>query len=164
MKKIKKGDIVGRISYGKDILFVVDRIIKTSSKNEIAILKGLIVRVKADSPINDLEIVEKRIVKENIKLFENRMDNKVLNFFKNLEQDKRSKRLFYTGKILHLDGDRKYSEKSLKYYKSLGLNVVVKNIPENKQPIFINMLLEKYNPDILVITGHDRNDKKRNKL
>ena len=27
MKKIKKGDIVGRISYGKDIIFVVDRII-----------------------------------------------------------------------------------------------------------------------------------------
>ena len=59
MRKIRKGDIVGRISYGKDILFIVDRIIKTSNKSEIAILKGLIVRVKADSPIEDLEIIEK---------------------------------------------------------------------------------------------------------
>ena len=29
--KIKKGDIVGRISYDKDILFVVERIINTKS-------------------------------------------------------------------------------------------------------------------------------------
>jgi len=60
-----------------------------------------------------------------------------------------------TGKILHLDGDRRYSEKSAKYYKKMGLNAVVKNIPESKQPIMVKQLLEKYNPDILVITGHD---------
>lgn len=60
-----------------------------------------------------------------------------------------------TGKILHLDGDRRYSEKSAKYYKKMGLNAVVKNIPESKQPIMVRQLLEKYNPDILVITGHD---------
>ena len=29
MKKIKKGDIVARKSYGKDIIFYVKRIIKT---------------------------------------------------------------------------------------------------------------------------------------
>ena len=28
MEKIKKGDIVGRISYGKDIIFYVERIFK----------------------------------------------------------------------------------------------------------------------------------------
>lgn len=38
MKKIKKGDIVGRISYGKDIFFIVERIIKTKN-GTIAILK-----------------------------------------------------------------------------------------------------------------------------
>ena len=32
--QIKKGDIVGRYSYGNDILFFVDRIIKTS-KNDL---------------------------------------------------------------------------------------------------------------------------------
>ena len=52
-------------------------------------------------------------------------------------------------------GDRRYSEKSAKYYKKMGLNAVVKNIPESKQPIMVRQLLEKYNPDILVITGHD---------
>ena len=105
MRKIKKGDIVGRISYGKDILFVVDRIIKTSDKNEFAILKGLTVRIKADSPINDLEIVEKRIVQENIKLFENKMQDRLRKCLYYIENDKRSKRGFNSGRILHLDGE-----------------------------------------------------------
>lgn len=59
------------------------------------------------------------------------------------------------GKILHLDGDRRYSEKTLRYYKKIGLNAVVKNITESKQPQMVIPLLQKYQPDILVITGHD---------
>ena len=38
MKKIKKGDIVGRLSYGKDIVFIVERIVKTNDNKEFAIL------------------------------------------------------------------------------------------------------------------------------
>ena len=60
-----------------------------------------------------------------------------------------------TGRILHLDGDRRYSIKASRYYKKLGLDAIVKNIPEYKQPLFVKMLLDKYKPDILVITGHD---------
>ena len=41
------------------------------------------------------------------------------------------------------------------YYKKLGLNSVVKNIAENKQPQEIYRLLKFYNPDILIVTGHD---------
>lgn len=73
MSRIKKGDIVGRISYGKDILFVVDRIIKTNNNKEIAILKGIMIRIKADSLVEDLEIIDKRIVDKNIEKFENRI-------------------------------------------------------------------------------------------
>ena len=40
MKKIKKGDIVGRLSYGKDIYSIVERIIKTRN-GDIAILKRI---------------------------------------------------------------------------------------------------------------------------
>ena len=65
------------------------------------------------------------------------------------------KRLVKTGKILHLDGDRRYSQKAVKTYKKMGLDAIVKNIPENKQAQMVRPLLEKYNPDILVITGHD---------
>jgi spore coat assembly protein len=41
------------------------------------------------------------------------------------------------------------------YYNKLGLNAVVKNIPEYKQPQEVYRLLKIYNPDILIITGHD---------
>lgn len=56
------------------------------------------------------------------------------------------------GKILHLDGDRKYSEKSLSYYQKMGLDAVVRNIPEYRQPKLVYNLLRFYKPDILIIT------------
>ena len=65
-----------------------------------------------------------------------------------------------TGKILHVDGDKKYSEKSYYHYNKIGLNAIVKYIPENKQPQMIFGFLKLYNPDILVITGHDAMIKK----
>ncbi len=39
MSKLKKGDIVGRISYNKDVLFEITKVIKTSNNKEIYILK-----------------------------------------------------------------------------------------------------------------------------
>ena len=59
MREIKKGDIVSRNSYGNDIIFSVKRIIKLANKREIAILKGIDVRVEADAPLNDLKILSK---------------------------------------------------------------------------------------------------------
>ena len=38
---IKKGDIVGRKSYGKDIYFIVNQILTTTRNHKFAILKGL---------------------------------------------------------------------------------------------------------------------------
>ena len=37
----------------------------------------------------------------------------------------------------------------------MGLNAIVKNIPEYKQPRVVYKLLKIYQPDILIITGHD---------
>ena len=56
MQRIKRGDIVGRISYGKDIIFVVEDIMKVNNK-EVAILKGVTIRIKADSPLHDMKII-----------------------------------------------------------------------------------------------------------
>ena len=56
---------------------------------------------------------------------------------------------------MHLDGDRRYSDKSAKYYNKAGLNAIVKNVPENRQASIVVPLLKKYNPDILIVTGHD---------
>ena len=146
--KIKEGDVVGRKSYNNDILFVISRIIKTSNKS-FAILKGVSIRIEADAPLEDLEIIDRKIVNENIKSINNRLSERIKNYHKRINSK------VYTGKILHLDGDKRYSEKSARYYNKIGLNAVVRNIPESRQPNHVRMLLDKYTPDILIITGHD---------
>ena len=175
MEKIKKGDIVGRKSYGKDILFSVKNIIDTP-QGKIAILRGILERIEADSYIEDLEKIDKKCVKQEMTYFEDRLNKRLesVTEYNNRKRsqikkynDKRKKlketvisedRTFQkilAGKILHIDGDKKYSEKSFRYYQKLGLNVIVKNIPEYRQPRVIYSLLKVYKPDILVVTGHD---------
>lgn len=78
MNKIKKGDIVGRISYGKDILFVVERIIPTNKNQKFAILKGLTIRIQADSPIEDLELIETKQVEEHVRNLEEKLITRIL--------------------------------------------------------------------------------------
>ena len=153
MGEIKKGCAVTRNSYGNDIIFYVKRIIKLANKKEVAILKGIDVRVEADAPIEDLKIVSK----EELQNREKELEERILSEIKKEKtyKENRRKEVVYTGKILHLDGDKKYSEKSVMYYKKMGLNATVKNIPENKQPRVVYRLLTIYTPDILVITGHD---------
>ena len=148
--KLKKGSIVTRKSYGKDILFYIDRIIKLNNGEKIAILKGMTVRIAADAPITDLE----KASVDRIKYAERTIKNILT---KRIELIKREERgyVLQKGTILHLDGDRKYSIKSSRHYKKMGLNAIVKNIPESRQPMMVRYLLEKYNPDILIITGHD---------
>lgn len=164
MKEIKKGDIVGRISYGKDIIFRVKEIIR--SKNEdIAILYGIFERIKADSNITDLEILSSKEIKKKINEKEYKFSKMIeeINYYdineksvKELkDKESRKSEKIIKGKILHLDGDRRYSEKSKRYYKKLELQAIVKNIPEYQQPKVVYKLLSIYNPDILVITGHD---------
>ena len=152
--KIKKGDIVGRISYGKDVFFIVDNILKTRLNNEFAILKGLNIRIMADSPTEDLELISKNDILNSIKCSEIDLEERI-KISKNKIENTLKRQKIYTGKILHLDGDRKYSEKSARYYSKIGLNAIVKNIAENKQSKVVIPLLNKYNPDILIITGHD---------
>ena len=60
-----------------------------------------------------------------------------------------------TGRILHVDGDPKYSAKASVYYAKAGLDAIVKNIPEKRQPFVIQDLIRRFKPDMLVITGHD---------
>ena len=149
LKMIKKGDIVARISYHKDVIFVVDLVID----NKIAILTGITTRLKADRPVEDLEVINKKEIHNIYRNIDEEIDKKV-----NTKETskgsflKRSDKIIYTGKILHLDGDRKYSEKSNLYYKKMGLKAIVKNIPESRQVNVANMLIDRYNPDILVVT------------
>lgn len=146
-KLLKKGDVVSRYSYKNDILFKIDNIVKDNNGRSIAILKGLTIRIEADSFLEDLkkekkeeiETYKKRFEKNTAKIIvKNRIVSNVIN-----------------GKILHLDGDKRYSIKSSKYYKSLSINAIVKFLPEKNQKLYVRGLIRKYRPNILVITGHD---------
>ena len=131
--KFNVGDIVVRKSYNRDIIFRIYKIYKTS---RIVILKGIDKRIEADSIIDDLELIKKyhknKILKNN-----NLKYNKDIEF-------KRYSEIY--GKILHLDGDENYSEKSKIYYKQNGLNAIVINVPEYRQSNEIDGFLNKYLP------------------
>lgn len=128
MEKIKKGDIVGRKSYGKDIIFRVTNIIE-NPKEKVAILNGIVERIEADSNVSDLELIEKEEVKRKLKELDNILEKRIEKSVEKYEDrnykigvitnNTRAKEKIVTGKILHLDGDRKYSEKSYRYYKKI---------------------------------------------
>lgn len=133
MTKIKKGDIVTHNSYNKDFLFIVKNIFLTPSSNKV-ILDGINKNINTIGSLRDLHLIS---------------SNKSLAYKKPT-----------TGKILHLDGDKKYSKQAYKYYLDTGLNATVRNISENKQPLLLYKLLNIYTPDILIVTGHDAMIKK----
>lgn len=105
LKNIKKGDMVVRKSHNRDVIFVVDRIIK----NQIVILTGVTTRLKADSYIEDLEIIDKTKVQKAFAEIDEKINKHTDNteIIKN-SLFKRSNKIIYTGKILHLDGDTHY--------------------------------------------------------
>lgn len=153
--EIKKGDIVGRMSYGKDIFFYVDRIIKIKDTGKsYAILKGVNYRIEADAPLDDLEKIEKEQIETEKRGIENKIKKRLNSLGKEIfgKEKTRETHKMTNALILHLDGDRKYSQKSDRYYRKLGLRAIVKNVPENRQPQVIGSLVRRYDPDILVIT------------
>lgn len=116
MNKIKKGDIVGRISYNKDIIFIVKDI---RNKNNV-ILEGVFERIIADSSIYDLELIDKKEIniKEALKEYElKRQENRIGEYSTN-------------GKILHLDGDTHLSNQK-KYSNTNTSEQVIFNHNKN---------------------------------
>ena len=73
MREIKKGDVVSRNSYKNDIMFYVKKIMKLTDGRKIAILKGIDVRVEADAPVEDLQIVSKEEQMRREKEFEEKI-------------------------------------------------------------------------------------------
>lgn len=131
------GNYVSRTSHNNDIVFII-----TDIKNDIAILKGTSVRLVADSPLEDLNIVED-VDRED---FDVDVDE--------LLQD-RNEFFYLPGKILHIDGDKDYLNRCMEFYKKANVYAVGKNIKEEAISTNIGSLLKNYNPDIVIITGHD---------
>ena len=138
------GDLVTRKSYDNDIVFKIIGI-----KDDNYILKGVFVRLFADSPKDDLKIYSD-LEKDD---FVPAIDS-----FRNLD---RNEYFYLPGRILHIDGDNDYLNKCMKFYKENKLKAYGVFSTEEDLIHSVEYNLEKYNPDILVITGHDAYFRKR---
>jgi spore coat assembly protein len=161
----KSGDMVTRKSYGKDLCFVI---VEVDEESETAILKGIDVRLMADAPLADLEALTDE---ERQKFEANRrhVEDECLRLVQTrraMESEKRSLRKearfrsdpdFFErpGRVLHLDGDGTYLEKCLNLYRELGIRAQGHHVLESQMPSKVKKLLEDFEPDILIITGHD---------
>lgn len=162
---MKVGDIVVRKSYGKDITFkIID--VNSGNANESILLKGINIRILADSSVEDLELA-KEDSGEKDKILNTRVNEAIKKAItvrggdlrdKNDKPTKKNKdELIFgrPGRILHVDGDIEYMDTCLKVYKQLSLDAIGKSIPENEQPGVIVDLVKDIKPDIVVLTGHD---------
>ncbi|MDN5331016.1 MAG: spore coat assemly protein [Tepidanaerobacteraceae bacterium] len=158
---VRVGDVVARISYGKDIFF---KVIEIREEKKIAVLKGINVRIIADAPLDDLVHPSPLEVREYRKDYIKKANECMERIFYRRELEiSRLKRgnseendFFYIpGRVLHVDGDQDYLEFCLSTYKQLEIEAYGVNLTEKDQPKRIKELVMEYNPDILVITGHD---------
>ncbi len=139
--------MVTRKSYNNDVIFKIIDI-----NNNIAILKGIDIRLMADSKLEDLKIYTGSLSENN----EEWLDN----IEENLD---RSDFFYMPGKILHIDGDCEYLNKCIKLYNRYNVMAYGICIKESEMKDKIVEHLQAVKPDILVITGHD-SFKKRGKI
>lgn len=129
------GNIVTRNSYNNDVIFII-----TDIKEKIAYLKGTDVRLYADAPLDDLKLTDRK---------------DEYNPECDFTLGDRDEYFYMPGKILHIDGDEDYLNKSLEFYKKAGVLAIGKNVKESDIPIVLDKYLKEIRPDILVLTGHD---------
>ena len=139
---MQKGDIVSRSSHNHDIIFVI-----TNIDGNIAYLRGLYIRLSADSDLEDLVPVDESDL--------NRYNESKMEYQKNIINTYKKKIGHITGKILHLDSDPFYLTKCLNLYKSLGIYAYGVEVNEALMEDQILEYIRKTRPNIVVITGHD---------
>lgn len=149
--EFKIGDLVTRNSYNNDMVFTIIDI-----KDDICYLKGINIRLYADSSMEDLQKYDENEDIEEEKPFLDRIKEKCdLN---------RNDYFYLPGKILHIDGDSDYLNRCLKYYDDINIAAMGVKETEEEIPYKIRDLLEEYNPNIVVITGHDAYYKRKGSI
>ena len=147
--KFKIGDLVTRKSHGNDIVFEILNI-----NYDTVVLKGIEVRLVADSGIDDL-------VKVVDDIDPYRCDRELTERALSALNLDRSEYFYLPGRILHIDADSNYLERCIKFYSDLRVEAYGVNMEEDEMERDIIKKLEEYKPDILVITGHDAYYRKR---
>ena len=92
MEKIKKGDIVARKSHNQDILFSVEKILRSSCGIQIAILKGITIRIVADAYIEDLVLLDIKELDASLRSLDVRIEDRINNLLKQSKKKLKIKR------------------------------------------------------------------------
>lgn len=146
------GDFVTRESHDNDLIFKITDII-----GDIAYLKGINLRLFADSDLSDLNKVDKN----NQDIVDDRLILEKVDKDINLD---RSEYFYLPGKVLHIDGDEDYLRRCMNLYKKLNVMAYGVCLPEDDIKTEIVNYLEKLKPDIVVITGHDAYYKRKGSM
>lgn len=161
-KPFVNGELVTRKSYQHDLLFRIQ-----SVHQDKAILYGEDIRLIADAPLNDLVRVQNRELEKRRKKgkekeeFSYRLFRQDYQLLKEKREYQSSDGYQYTSffqlpaRVLHMDGDQNYLKKCIELYQRVGLQVHGIHVNEKEMPLVIGELVEKIQPDIIVITGHD---------
>ena len=136
------GDLVTRNSYHNDTVFRIVAI-----DGDIASLKGINIRLYADSDLDDLKKVE---VEKPIQ-----DDDVILDRMESFLKLDRTEYFYLPGKVLHIDGDQEYLDRCMNFYKKLHIMAYGVRLREDEFKDELLHYLEEVRPDILVITGHD---------
>ncbi|TLS35103.1 sporulation peptidase YabG [Pseudalkalibacillus caeni] len=163
--EIRVGDVVARRSYKCDLIF---RVTKLSPDGKFAELVGEEMRLVADSPLDDLVIIDQtehkrwrekerekednsyRLFRQDYQLLKAKREYTSTNYYK-----KQTAFFELPGRVLHIDGDQLYLNRCLDMYKRLGVPVYGAHMKEHEMPQNVLTLINNVRPDILVITGHD---------
>ncbi|WP_099364146.1 sporulation peptidase YabG [Fredinandcohnia onubensis] len=171
--EIKVGDIVARKSYQFDLLFKVTEI----THDQTVYLFGEDVRLIADAPYDDLVLVDENERQKRQRTDREKVDHSYRLFRQDYQLIRQKNEYHATGgysndteffqipgRVLHIDGDPNYLKKCLALYEKIGVPVYGVHCHEKEMPDRIDELLDKYRPDILVITGHDAYSKSKGKV
>nr|WP_309101572.1 sporulation peptidase YabG [Fredinandcohnia onubensis] len=171
--EIKVGDIVARKSYQFDLLFKVTEI----THDQTVYLYGEDVRLIADAPYDDLVLVDENERQKRQRTDREKVDHSYRLFRQDYQLIRQKNEYHATGgysndteffqipgRVLHIDGDPNYLKKCLALYEKIGVPVYGVHCHEKEMPDKIDELLDKYRPDILVITGHDAFSKSKGKV
>lgn len=156
---MKLGDLVVRKSYGGDITFRVETV-----QQDEAIIKGTDYRLIADSPLHDLV----RVPESTIKRRTRQAHIKMLQSVEALEEKNKRQQAEISmadpvnssayfempGKVLHLDGDPNYLQKSGDL-PAAARPAEGHYVSEANMADALYRLLPVVQPDIVVLTGHD---------
>ncbi len=157
----KVNDIVVRKSHGFDLLFKVIDVIENRGTRHY-LLHGLNMRIVADAPEDDLVPASLTRINEYDEPYQRKANYIIKKIAQskdlrksNVMRSNRSEPYGKPGTVLHIDGDEGYLNICLDAYKKANIVAYGEIVDEKEQPDKVVALLNKYKPDILVLTGHD---------